>query len=103
MPKNNTREKRHYALEVQKKRQEERLVRKVSSEFDEKCKLLEAKMEATNEKAEGLTATLEDVIEGNRKLTESVLNLMDMAKLKDGPNCTRRKLERLENKYVNRK
>ena len=100
---NHISEKRNFAVESQRKRQQERQARVVSSEFDTKCKLLEDKMDATNEKTEGLLATMDDVIEGNKKLVESVLNLMDTARLKEGPNTTKRKLERLESKYGARK
>lgn len=91
--------KQKLAAERAKQRQEERAVRAADTLLDEKCIHLEEKIKASDERAAGLTATLEDVIEGNKKLVESVLNLMDTAKLKEGPNTTKRKLQKLEAKY----
>ena len=96
---------RHYiniraalAKESQQKRQDERKARVISSEFDEKCKSMEARMQEIDEKSAGLVVTLEDVIASNKNMVDSVLTLMDAVKLKEGPNTTKRKLARLEGK-----
>ncbi len=91
--------RRHTVVEEYKKRQEERFVRSVSTEFDKKVTALEQRMEETNSNSAGLTATLEDVIANNAKLVESVLMLMDTAKIKEASNSTKRKLQKLEEKY----
>lgn len=103
MSHNHRTEKRHFAVLAQQKRQEERQARKISDDLDSKYKLMETKLEEASEKAAGLTDVLENVIESNKKLVESVLHLMDTAKLKQGPNTTKRKLEKLESKYGKRK
>ena len=98
MPKHYINERLQTAIESQQKRQAERQARIVSSEFDDKCKAMEDRMKAVDERSAGLVATLEDVIESNRNMVDSVLHLMDAVKLKEGPNTTKRKLARLEGK-----
>ena len=98
MPKHYIRVRSQTAIESQRKRQDERKARIVSSEFDDKCKAMEDRMKAVDEKSAGLVASLEDVIESNRNMVDTVLNLMDAVKLKEGPNTTKRKLARLEGK-----
>ncbi len=90
---------RKFAIEMQKKRQDERLSRQISSDFDTKVAKLEEKMASTLEAAAGLEAARDDIIESNKRLTDQVISMMDAVKMKETANTTKRKLEKLREKY----
>ena len=90
---------REFAIEMQRKRQDERLARQLSSDFDNKLSGLEEKMADTLEAAAGLAATRDDIIESNKRLTDQVLSMMDSVKMKETANTTKRKMEKLREKY----
>ncbi len=90
---------RKFAIEMQKKRQEERLARQLSSDFDSKVSKLEEKMANTLEATAGLEAARDDIIESNKRLTDQVISMMDSVKMKEKSNTTKRKLDKLREKY----